>query len=199
VGIWLTYLWFIYDRLQGSLPCSSGWVSPPYARSNRGESLGDHGWAGWCTGWSFTPPHSDGRSFFGSSPRAHKTHLFPPTNLQASGIIQSKFTLSLKAPHNFNEVVNIYIYSHQWKLTSPNSVFIFEPETWVERDQSLSVHWGSLSASYKTRFGCCTADYKVLRDKTRNFVFLPNATRTLLFHKLLTNSDCTMNFNFIHS
>ena len=42
-----------------------------------------------------------------------------------------------------------------------------------------------------------TADYKGLRDKTRNFVFLPNATRTLLFHKLLTTSEHTMNIEII--
>src|SRR5438046_7723666 len=42
-----------------------------------------------------------------------------------------------------------------------------------------------------------TADYKRLRDKTRNFVFLSNATRTLLFHKLLTTSEHTMNIEII--
>ena len=42
-----------------------------------------------------------------------------------------------------------------------------------------------------------TADYKGLRDKTRNFVFLPNAIRTLLFHKLLTTSEHTMNIEII--
>ena len=43
-----------------------------------------------------------------------------------------------------------------------------------------------------------TADYKGLRDKTRNFVFLSNATRTLLFHKLLTTtSEHTMNIEII--
>ena len=42
-----------------------------------------------------------------------------------------------------------------------------------------------------------TADYKGLRDKTRNFVFLPNATRTLLFHKLLINDEHTMNIEII--
>ena len=42
-----------------------------------------------------------------------------------------------------------------------------------------------------------TADYKGLRAKTRNFVFLPNATRTLLFHKLLINDEHTMNIGII--
>src|SRR5438046_8152943 len=42
-----------------------------------------------------------------------------------------------------------------------------------------------------------TADYKRLRDKTRNFVFLSNATRTLLFHKLLINDEHTMNIEII--
>ena len=46
-------------------------------------------------------------------------------------------------------------------------------------------------------FPHATADYKRLRDKTRNFVFLPNATRTLLFHKLLTTSEHTMNIEII--
>ena len=45
--------------------------------------------------------------------------------------------------------------------------------------------------------GANTADYKGLRVKTRNFVFLPNATRTLLFHKLLTTSEHTMNIEII--
>ena len=42
-----------------------------------------------------------------------------------------------------------------------------------------------------------TADYKGLRVKTRNFVFLPNATRTLFFHKLLTTSEHTVNIEII--
>ena len=42
-----------------------------------------------------------------------------------------------------------------------------------------------------------TADYKGLRDKTQNFVFLSNVTRTLLFHKLLTTSEHTMNIEII--
>src|SRR6266480_6444110 len=44
---------------------------------------------------------------------------------------------------------------------------------------------------------CNTADYKRLRDKTQNFVFLPNVIRTLLFHKLLTTSEHTMNIEII--
>src|SRR5436190_1385289 len=47
-------------------------------------------------------------------------------------------------------------------------------------------------------FGCGTTDYKRLRVKTQNFVFLSNVTRTLIFHKLLTNSDCTMNLRLFH-
>jgi len=42
-----------------------------------------------------------------------------------------------------------------------------------------------LDATAWTFFVIGTADYKGLRVKTRNFVFLSNATRTLLFHKLL--------------
>ena len=42
-----------------------------------------------------------------------------------------------------------------------------------------------------------TADYKRLRVKTRNFVLLSNVTRTLLFHKLLTTSEHTMNIETI--
>ena len=43
-----------------------------------------------------------------------------------------------------------------------------------------------------------TADYKGLRVKTQNFVFLSNVIRTLIFHKLLTNNDCIMNLRLFH-
>src|SRR6266480_2532113 len=56
----------------------------------------------------------------------------------------------------------------------------------------------TLAVSYcKKGFLAITADYKRLRVKTRNFVFLPNVTRTLLFHKLLTTSEHTMNIEII--
>jgi hypothetical protein len=44
-------------------------------------------------------------SLLGSSCWGHKLICFPPINLQASGSIQSQFTLSLKGPRNFNGVV----------------------------------------------------------------------------------------------
>ena len=54
--------------------------------------------------------------------------------------------------------------------------------------------------SKKNQENCCkiaTADYKKLRDKTQNFVFLSNVIRILLFHKLLTTSEHTMNIEII--
>ena len=72
-----------------------------------------------------------------------------------------------------------------------SSSYLIQPELELE---FIIRHWVSCVDNY---YWLTMTDYKRLRNKTWNFVFLSNAIRTLLFHKLLTTSEHTMNIEII--